>query len=174
MELVEVRVRGCACPGSPHAEGDTVSLLPQLSIEGGAAAELDLVEVMNAAKEGDSREASYAKLLVRWTATFVRYGAVSWNWLQTGKDGPEPVPFDVELLVNDYSLARLVAGRANDLYQKAALDPLLEAAAPNRQQRRSRRTSTGTERSRTRGKTRTPPASSSEPGSDGPPLRIAR
>lgn len=170
MELVEVRVRDCACPGSPHPEGDTVSLLPQLSIEGGAAAELDLIDVMNAAKDGDSREASYAKLLVRWTATFVRYGAVAWNWI--GDEGP--VPFDVEVLVNDYSLSRLVAGRANDLYQQAALDPLLEAAAPNRQQRRSRRSSTGTARSRTPGKTRTPRASSSAPGSDGPPLRIAR
>jgi hypothetical protein len=145
-----------------------------MSLACGAAAEVDLIEVNTKMTAGGSRQEAYAALLIAWTETFVRYGAVAWNWLQAGKDGPEPVPFDAEVLVNDYSLSRIVATKANELYQKAALDPLLEAAGSNRQQRRSRRTRTGTARSRTRSATRKPRGSSSEPGSDGPQLRIAR
>lgn len=33
-----IRIRDCACPGSPHAEGDLVRLWPKLPARGGAAA----------------------------------------------------------------------------------------------------------------------------------------
>lgn len=178
MDLEAVRVRDCTCPGTPHPDGDEVYLLPTLGLEGGAAAELDL----DAVKSLPAKRATDA-LLARWTVTFVRYGAVGWNWLRTAaKDQPsdpdriEAVPFDVEILCSDYSLARLVAVKANDLYSEAVTAPLREAAVVplNRQQRRSRRGQTGSSTSAKRAPTSRSSRSSSQADSDGPPLRIAR
>jgi hypothetical protein len=187
---VPVRVRDCKCPGSVHAvadpvtglDGDLVYLLPSLSLEGGAMAELDREIVMDgfdAATEAEKTVLS-ARMLARWTSTYVRYGAVAWNWLRARDNGlTEPEPFDVERLVSDYAISRLVAGKANELYSSAVLSPLLEAAAaaapkPNRQQRRSRSGRTAAPTSPKPGTTSTPSGSSSEPASDGPQLRIAR
>jgi len=171
-ELVTVRVRDCACPDTPH-DGDEVYLLPTLSLEGGAAAELDLLY------SNDIAEARRTLVLLgRWTVTYVRYGAVGWNWLQTGEDGkPEPVPFDVEVLLADYRLSRQIAEKANELYSEAVLGPLLAAVAgppPNRQQRRSRTGRTASSTSARPVSISTPPASSSDEPSAGQPLRIAR
>ena len=173
-EPIEVRVRDCACPDTPHPEGDEVYLLPSLSLEGGAAAELDL---MDSGSITDEKRRTTA-LLARWTATYVRYGAVGWNWLRLGESGrPEPVPFDVDVLLADYRLSRSVAEKANELYAEAVLGPLLRAAAeppPNRQQRRSRTGRTAGSTSARPASTSTPPVSSSPDPSDGPALRIAR
>ena len=117
-------------------------------------------------------------LLAKWTVTFVRYGAVAWNFLQLGEDGkPEEVPFDPEVLVSDYTLSRLIAEQANALYSEAVMRPLFEAASavsPNRAQRRSASGRTGSSTSRPRASTRKPSASSSPDASDGPQLRIAQ
>lgn len=175
-ERIPVRVRDCTCPGQPHDEGDIVFLLPSLSLEGGAAAEYDLLSTQGIE---DENRRTYA-MLAKWAATFVRYGAVAWNLIRLDEDGrPEPVPFDVESLVADYSLSRLIAEQANLLYTDAVMRPLFEAAkalapTPNRQQRRSQRGRTKPSTSRPRASTSTPPASSSEPDSDGPLLRIAQ
>ena len=171
--LVTVRVRDCACPGTPH-EADEVYLLPSLSLEGGAAAELDL---MDSSSITDEKRRTTA-LLARWTSTYVRYGAVGWNWLQLNEDGrPEPVPFDVEILLADYRLSRSVAEKANELYAEAVLGPLLKAAAEppaNRQKKRSRTGRTDASTSARPATTSTPSGSSSPDHSDGPALRIAR
>jgi hypothetical protein len=173
--LVTVRVRACACPETPHPDGDEVYILPVLSLEGGSAAELDQVEVMG--MEGDRMGNA---LLARWTATFVRYGAVGWNWMRMGENGRlEPEPFDVERLVSDYGLAKLVAGKANEIYQEALLRPLLEAAEAASKQasppkKRSPRGRTAASISPLSTATPSQSESSSEPASDGPPLRIAR
>lgn len=167
--LVPVRVRDCACPDAPHEDGDVVYLLPQLSLEGGAAAEFDLMQTQDVA---DEQRRTFA-LLARWTATFVRYGAVAWNFL----DDKGPVPFDAETLVSDYALSRLVAGKANELYSEAVTAPLLEAAAaanPSPPKRPSRRGPTAPSTSPRRGSTSGPHGSSSDEPSDGPALRIAR
>lgn len=167
--LVPVRVRACACPDSPHPDGDIVYLLPSLSLEGGAAAEFDLMQTQDVL---DEQRRTYA-LLARWTATFVRYGAVAWNWL----DDTGPVPFDAETLVADYRVSRLVAGKANELYSEAVTAPLLEAAEaanPSPPKRPSRRGQTGRSTSPRPASISEPPASSSGEPSDGPALRIAR
>jgi len=175
-ERIPVRVRDCSCPGQPHVDGDVVYLLPVLSLEGGAAAEYDLLATQSIE---DENRRTYA-MLAKWTATFVRYGAVGWNWIRLDGDGrSEPVPFDVELLLADYSISRLIAEQANNLYSEAVMRPLFETAAanaptPNRQQRRSRTGRTAGSTSPLRASTSKRPASSSEPGSDGPALRIAR
>lgn len=167
--LVEVRVGDCACPGTPH-DGDLVYLLPKLGLEGGAAAEFDLL-LTNELPDENRRTLA---LLARWTVTFVRYGAVAWNRV----DETGPAPFDVESLIADYSVSRLIAEKANELYSEAVMSPLFAAAgvrpSPNRAQRRSRSGPTASSTSRRRGSTPKPSESSLPASSDGPQLRIAR
>lgn len=110
MDLVIVRARDCACPGTPHPDGDTVSLLPTLSLSGGLAAQADII-----AAAGDG-----STLAQRWLVTYVRHGAVAWNLVTD--DGP--VPFDVTAILGDYAFALPVAERADELYSPSVIDPL--------------------------------------------------
>ena len=152
-------------------DGTEVYLLPALSLEGGAAAELDLMESQSI----EDLERATRWLLARWTATYVRYGAVGWNWTRIGEKGPEPVPFDVDRLLADYRISKEIANKANELYSEAVMGPLLAAAQPpNRAQRRSRTGRTGSSTSRRPASIPSPSGSSSPDASDGPPLRIAR
>ncbi len=125
----KVRVRDCACPGTPHnGEGDWVLLAPTLSLEAGLAAEQDLREI-NAQYPEDERSNALQR---RWVVTFVKYGAKGWN-LQ-GEDGD--LPFDVDAILADYGLAQPVADRAADLYTDAVLRPFqtrLAARSPTGQ-----------------------------------------
>ena len=111
MELDIVRARDCACPGTPHGEGDTVSLLPKLSLAGGLQAQADII-----AAAGDG-----VILAQRWLVTYVRQGAVGWNLVA---EAGEPVPFDVEVILADYAFALPVADRADDLYSPSVINPL--------------------------------------------------
>lgn len=150
--------------------GDEVYLLPTLPLEGGAAAELDLLDVGSI---GDEHRRTLA-LVAKWTVTYVRYGAVGWNWQRVSESGQmEPVPFDVEILLADYQLSRAVAEKANDLYGNGDRSPLLRGAVerPNRQQRRSRTGPTEPSTSRRPASTTTRSRSSSAPSSDGPQLK---
>lgn len=143
MPDVPVRVRDCACPGTPHAdEGDLVYLRPTLSLAGGIAAQQDLV-----ASNGEANE-----LVRRWLVTYVRYGAKSWNLLD---EAGQPVPFDVDVLLDDFTLAEPVAEQANDLYSEAVLRPLAMSRS-----RTSRTGPTAASTSRTRRSRSTSPASS--------------
>jgi hypothetical protein len=102
-----------------HHESHTVSLAPALSLEGGVAAEQALAN-----SKGNSDE-----LVRSWISIFVRYGAKDWDLCDESGD---PAPFDVETLLDDYTLARPVADKAGDLYKDAVLSPFLA-----RQQTRS-------------------------------------
>lgn len=161
-ERITVRVRDCVCPDTPHPDGDEVYLLPSLSLEGGAAAEMDLLDTQSIEDEHRRTLA----LLARWTATYVRYGAVGWNWLRLDDKGKaEPIPFDVEVLLADYTLSRSVAEKANELYASAVMNPLLLAVSSSPTGR------TGSSTSKRRASTRKASKSSSATPSDGPPLR---
>ena len=111
MEPIVVRARDCACPGTPHEEGDTVSVLPVPSLACGLAAQADIV-----AAAGDG-----SILAQRWLTTYIRHGAVAWNLLDvSGK----PLPFDVDAILADYTFALPVANRVDELYSDAVLAPL--------------------------------------------------
>ena len=117
---VAVRVRDCACPDSPHAEGDLVYLSPTLPLDGGILAEQQLLASI---AEGDSD-----KLTRLWLRTFLEHGATGWNLLDAeGND----VPFDIGVLLADWRLARPVADRASDLYAESVTDPF-EVTQPSR------------------------------------------
>jgi len=117
MELVPVRARDCECPGTPHGEdGDIVYILPKPSLDLGLAWQLDMSE------SADAKGAVQAALVKpRWYRTYARHGAVGWNLLDA--DGA-PVPFDIEALLADFSLAYPAADRADDLYAEALVRPL--------------------------------------------------
>lgn len=111
-ELVPVRVRDCACPDAPHGEGDVVYVAPTPSLQLGLEAQRDIRESLG----------SGSMLAERWLVTFVRYGAMGWNFLDA--DG-EPLPFDVDVLLADYTLASPVAEKCDELYGEAVTRPLL-------------------------------------------------
>jgi hypothetical protein len=143
MALEEVRVRDCACPGTPHEEGDIVFLASTLSAEGGIAAEQDM------ASTRDSEE-----LTRKWLISFVRFGARGWNLLdEEGLD----VPFDVDDLLADWAIARPVAIRAGELYQASVIAPF--------QQQPAKRSATGRTRATT---SRRPSPTRSPSGSPSP------
>lgn len=156
---VGVRVRDCECPGTPHAEeGDVVYLRPTLGLAGGLAAENDnslaiaetLATIGRPPKGGWSpaQQAQMVPLLTeglrsRWLVTYVRHGAMGWNL--TDEDGP--VPFDVQVILDDYNLAQPVAEKCDELYGETVARPLLarlSARSPSGRmgQSISRRTST--------------------------------
>lgn len=121
-----VRVRECACPGTPHSEeGDGVFLAPTLPAEGGIVAEQQM---------GESRDVD--DLTRKWLITFVRYGAQGWNFL----DESGPTPFSVEDLLADWALARPVALRAGELYQAAVAAPFQQTPAKPSRTGRTRAT----------------------------------
>ncbi len=111
-EPIEVRVRDCACPNEPHPDGDVVYLSSTLSLQGGLAAQADIIK-----SAGNGTE-----LAAAWRVSFVRHGATGWNLLD--EDG-DPVPFDVDALLSDYGLAYLVAEKADEVYGDAVMRPLL-------------------------------------------------
>lgn len=109
-----VRVRDCACPDTPHEEGDGVLLSTTLPAEGGIVAEQQMVNF----RDADA-------LTQQWLLTFVRYGAQGWNF----QDADGPVPFDVDDLLADWAIARPVAVRAGELYQAAVAAPFQRVPA---------------------------------------------
>jgi len=111
MDTVTVRARDCACPGTPHEDGDTVDILARPSLALGLAAQADII-----AAAGDG-----TTLAQRWMLTYIRLGAVGWNLVDA--DGLA-VPFDVQGLLDDYTFAVDVADKADDLYSEAILRPL--------------------------------------------------
>lgn len=128
-ELVPVRVRDCACPDSPHEDGDIVYLAPVLGYKGGLAAERQLFALST--NEDALTEA--------WGETFIRYGATAWNLTDEAGDD---VPFDVEAVLADFSLARPIVSKAIDLYGEAVLVPFVpKSAKPSPTGRTGRTTS---------------------------------
>jgi len=116
MPDTEVRVRDCACPDTPHEDGDVVYLAPALGYKGGLTAERQLFALST---DEDA-------LTEAWGETFIRYGAIGWNFLDA--EG-EPVPFDVEALLADYRISRPVASRGIDLYGPEVIAPFVPKSA---------------------------------------------
>jgi hypothetical protein len=111
-DSLAVKVKDCPV----HEEGHSVFLAPTLPLEGGITAEQDLF-----AAAGDER------LLTRlWLKTFVTYGATGWDLCDgEGND----LPFSVEAILADWSLARPVANRASELYADSVISPFLSKPA---------------------------------------------
>jgi hypothetical protein len=112
---------GCQCPSGPHRQ-DEVYLLPRLTFDGGAAAEA--VITRHLASSPVDEEALSRDLC----AAYIRHQAIGWNLVD---ESGAPAPFSVDLLLSDWTTARVVADKADDLYSAGLLAPLVEAASPS-------------------------------------------
>jgi hypothetical protein len=115
-EPVAVAIGGCACPSTPHADGDVVYLRPRLDYAGGSEA----ISTMQAAS------GSVEDLARSLVPVYIRHGAIGWNLVD---DDGAPVPFDVEALLSDWTVAYEVGEAADTLYSEAVLSPLLQRAS---------------------------------------------
>jgi len=124
----------CPCPGTPHPDGDTVTLRDKPSLRMGTTA---LGWASTATGNGRPAAADIAEV-------FLREGIVDWTF--TLEDG-EPRPLDDEglaWLLDDYSVAYPIAEEASALYTNAIFDPLLERAKEPRKSSPTSRTSAST------------------------------
>jgi len=159
-ELVPVPLGYCPCEGTPHADGDTVYLYPELSMSGGMAAQAAISEAVT------PTGLDQIKLQELLAKVWITHGVASWTFLEdpdaNGKRAEVPLTADNIVLALPYGKGgRLVADKADDLYNEAVLAPLVERsnmllkrgstrtpgqASPNRATRRSqpRRSSTAT------------------------------
>lgn len=135
--LTAVRVQDCP----HHPDGHSVLLAPTLGLDGGIRAEQAIF-----ASKGDLDE-----LMRLWLPVFVRYGAKDWD-LCDGQGNPRP--FDVEVILEDFALARPVADKAADMYRDLVLAPF-----QTEQQTRSPTTSTAPTTSPRTTRTRKSPGS---------------
>src|SRR6478672_8848061 len=124
-ELVPVPLGYCPCEGTPHAEGDTVYLYPDLSMAGGMAAQGAISEATSATGLDQLR---LQELLAQ---VWITHGVADWTFLEDpdagGKRAKVPVtPANIALALPYGKGGRLVADKADDLYNEAVLAPLVE------------------------------------------------
>jgi hypothetical protein len=126
-ELVPVEGVPCPCPGTPHSEGDTVSLFPRLGLHAGVIAQRKIIAALE-------RKADDDEVVATLMDVFCRGGVAEWTVVD--EDGkPVPVtPDTIEVyLIGNYAAGRMVAEKADSLYSGALIDPLLmkvEASFP--------------------------------------------
>jgi hypothetical protein len=166
--LVPVRIRDCQCPDTPHAEeGDVVYLPPRISTPAAlecqrhyAASMRDAIrEVLGDKPVTDEMvdvfkdqlgQVSIELMTLRWTPIFLRL-AKGWNVVD---EVGLPVPFDPQILIDDFSIGSPVADKANDLYFDVVFSPLvlrlqaLSQTGPTKPPTSRRRSSTRTRRGR--------------------------
>ncbi len=114
-DLIHVRFRDCACPGTPHAEeGDIAYLRPYLDYRGGAA-------VMAAIGKTEKEPERFAELV---GPVYIERGVTGWNLLD--EEG-QPVPCTPEALdALRWEDAFELAQKADDLYGQQVLSPLVK------------------------------------------------
>ena len=106
-----VRFRDCACPGTPHPNGDTVTYHERLSFEANVAA-------VTAIFGGDGDANANTAF-----AVYLHHGPASWNLLD--EEGL-PVPLDREALdALDFADQWEIADHADDIYRDTVLAPLV-------------------------------------------------
>ena len=147
--LVPVQLGFCPCQGNPHPDGDIVSLWPELSMEGGLAAQGAI------AASFDDDGLNQVTLQEQLAKVWIRHGVAEWTFLDDyGKDIPV-TPENVTLALPYAKGGRLVADMADDLYAESVTAPLAEklseaskrgstrssrpATSPNRASRRMQR-----------------------------------
>lgn len=122
-DTIAVRFRDCACPGTPHPDGDVAELRPHLDLAGGSEA-LRSVSVFSEDKDGNTlwKLAPSSEFQERLWPVYLRRGVVSWNVVD--EDG-KPVPLEA---VADlpYEDAYELADRADDIYGGEVLAPFLK------------------------------------------------
>lgn len=121
-QRVEVNVRRCPCPGTPHPNGDIVYLAPEASMTMGLKAN-------GAINKAGGDEVLLELHLGR---VFLEEGIVGWTFVENEEDGDRIVSVSVPITPD--AIERLlpwakggsdVAERANELYAGAVIAPLV-------------------------------------------------
>ena len=107
--------------GGLQAESDRASALAEAIASGGAPGKAGYTDDQKNAMAVHMAE----QLRRKWLVTYVRFGAVSWNL----EDEDGPIPFDVNAVLADYGMARLVADKCDELYGETVALPLLQGQA---------------------------------------------
>ena len=135
-----VRFRDCACPNTPHPDGDTVTLKPKLTFDENVAA---FAAIFSPPNPGAVAKA--------W-GVYLHAGPVAWNLLD--EDG-RAVPLTDDALDGlDFPDQYAIADAADDLYGETVVSPLVRQmsksspTSPTPATSRRRSTSSGTRRGR--------------------------
>jgi hypothetical protein len=119
-ELVPVEGVPCPCPGTPHAEGDTVSLYPRLGLHAGVIAQRKIIAALE-------RKADDDEVVATLMEVFCRGGVAEWTVIDEEGKAVPVTPDSIELyLIGNYAAGRMVAEKADSLYSGALIDPLLK------------------------------------------------
>ena len=114
-DLLPVNVGACRCPGTPHTDGDIVSLDTQLSTPAGIAAQAALMD-------GSSWEERYSGMVMG----LMRFSVRAWTFRD--EDGAVPItPDNVERQLPWLHGGKEVAAAITQLHQASILDPFVEA-----------------------------------------------
>lgn len=116
-ELVPHNGIACPCPGTPHAEGDTVFLYPKLAF-------VDAVVVLRKLELASADGADPQEIGAVLMDGYLQRGIAKWTFLD--EDGPRPVNRTTiaEFSAANLMLAVQIADHADDLYSHALIDPL--------------------------------------------------
>lgn len=164
-ERVPVPIGPCACPGTPHTDGDVVELRTRLGLSAGVQLQRLIVEARQ--NRPDSIE-----LTGKLAESYLLVGVAGWNLVdEAGRPVPvTPDTIQAQLLA-DFSRSAELADKADELYMGPVLGPLVKRAASlspttttagstsargsgsSRSQRRSKRSSTSSTRTAATGKT---------------------
>jgi hypothetical protein len=118
-DLVPVPLGFCPCAGSPHADGDIVNLVPELSVPAGIKARAFFVNGLTGEMSSVEVQQSIADL---WLSMCVD----SWTFLA---DDGAPIPVTAENIVRALPFGkggREVADKADDLYVESVTAPLVK------------------------------------------------
>lgn len=136
--MTPVRFRDCACPGTPHAEGDTVTFREALPFDANVAA---LAAIFSG--EGDPVSSK------AWSV-YLHSGPLKWNLLD---ESGEPLPLTREALdALPFADQYEIADHGDTLYGKVVLAPLVRRMKSSSVNGRT----TASSRRRTKGSGTTP------------------
>lgn len=123
MDTVAVPGVACPCPGTPHPEGDVVTLRARLGLASGV--ELQSI-IVTANAQGQPTSVVTGLLL----EAYIRLGVSDWTFVD---DKGKPIPVTSEtiqsMILDDFTLATPIAEKANELYEGPVLGPLVNGAA---------------------------------------------
>jgi hypothetical protein len=131
----------CPCSGTPHPDGDTVTLRDKPTLMMGTTA------LGWAGQQATDSKPTSGEI----SEMFLRLGILSWTYLED--DGtPKPVTDEtLDWLLDDYELAYPVAEKAAELYTEVIFAPLLKQISnSSRTGRTNASTSANSRRSRSR------------------------
>jgi hypothetical protein len=112
----------CICPGTPHAEGDTVTLHQTLDFRRAMTMQKSVV----IARTGVDEDMDTAEILAILAESYLRYGVESWTLVDAAGKAIPVSPDNVSAhLMTHIAEAMDLAEEADDLYQEAVLLPLV-------------------------------------------------